>query len=208
MSEELRILLVEDQYFARLALQTVVHSRDDMRIVAETGTGAEAVRLYREHRPGLVIMDLRLPGMSGFDAIREIRAVDPAARIMVLSNYDGSEDVHRALSAGAMAYLTKDAGADDLIEAILTVQKGRRYLPPELRGLLEDRVAADELTARELEVLELLSEGMSNRDIGERLGIAEKTVRIHMTHILDKLGVEDRTQAVLTAIQRGLVHLK
>ena len=202
------ILLVEDQYFARLALHTVVDSREDMKIVAETASGAEALALYRKHRPDLVIMDLRLPGMSGFDAIREIRTEDPAARIVVLSNYDGSEDVHRAMDAGAMAYLTKDAGADDLIEAILTVRKGRRYLPQALRGMLENRVSADQLTARELEVLELLTGGMSNRDIGDRLGIAEKTVRIHMTHIFDKLGVEDRTQAVLAAIQRGLVHLK
>ncbi|MDZ4803021.1 MAG: response regulator transcription factor [Bryobacteraceae bacterium] len=204
----LAILLVEDQYFARLALHTVVDSREDMKIVAETASGAEALPLYRKHRPDLVIMDLRLPGMSGFDAIRAIRAEDAAARIVVLSNYDGSEDVHRALDAGALAYLTKDAGADDLIEALLAARRGRQYLPLALRGLLENRIPSDQLTARELEVLELLTGGMSNRDIGERLGIAEKTVRIHMTHIFDKMGVEDRTQAVLAAIQRGLVHLK
>jgi len=204
----LAILLVEDQYFARLALHTVVDSREDMKIVAETASGAEALPLYRKHRPDLVIMDLRLPGMSGFDAIRAIRAEDAAARIVVLSNYDGSEDVHRALDAGALAYLTKDAGADDLIEALLAARRGRQYLPLALRGLLENRIPSDQLTARELEVLELLTAGMSNRDIGERLGIAEKTVRIHMTHIFDKMGVEDRTQAVLAAIQRGLVHLK
>jgi DNA-binding NarL/FixJ family response regulator len=204
----LTVLLVEDQYFARLALHTVIDSRDDMRIIAETGIGSEALALYQKHRPAVVIMDLRLPGMPGFDAIRQIRAADPDARIMVLSNYDGSEDVHRALQAGAMAYLTKDAGAPELVEALLAVQRGKTYLPPGVRHLLENRQSVDELTARELEVLGLLSEGLSNRDIGERLGIAEKTVRIHMTHIFDKLGVEDRTQAVLTAIQRGLVHLK
>jgi len=203
-----RILLVEDQFFARMALHAVVNSRDDMRIVAETARGDEAVRLYREHKPDLVIMDLRLPGLTGFDAIRDLRAADPEARIMALSNYSGSEDVHRVVTAGAMAYLTKDAGADELIEAIQTVRRGRRYLPEELKNLLQDRAASDELTAREMEVLELLSEGLSNRDIGDRLGIAEKTVRIHMTHIFDKLGAEDRTQAVLKAIQRGLVHLE
>ena len=203
----LTILLVEDQYFARLALHTIVDGRDDMCIVAETGNGNDALALYRQHRPGIVIMDLRLPGLSGFDAIRAIRAEDPEARIVVLSNYEGSEDVHRAISAGAMAYLTKDAGADDLTDAILTVSKGRQYLPAAIRGMLRERIAADELTAREREVLELLAGGLSNRDIGDRLGIAEKTVRIHMTHIFDKLGVEDRTQAVITALQRGLVHL-
>jgi DNA-binding NarL/FixJ family response regulator len=204
----IQILLIEDQYFARLALHTVVDSRDDMKIVAESAKGSDAVRLYLEHSPNVVIMDLRLPGMSGFDAIRDLRATDKTARIMVLSNYDGSEDVYRALHAGALAYLTKDAGADDLLQAILAVNSGKRYLPLELSGLLENRYASDELTARELEVLGLLSEGLSNRDIGDRLGIAEKTVRIHMTHILDKLGVDDRTQAVLAAIQRGLVHLE
>jgi DNA-binding NarL/FixJ family response regulator len=208
MNQPLRILLVEDQYFARLALHTVIDCRDDMRIVAETASGSEAAALYRQHAPDLTIMDLRLPGMSGFTAIAAIRAADPRARIVVLSNYDGSEDVHRALDAGAMAYLTKDASADELIEALQAVARGRRFLPPALSGLLRERLEADELTPREAEVLALLAQGLSNREIGERLEIAEKTVRIHLTHIFDKLGVADRTQAVLTAIHRGLVHLE
>lgn len=204
----LRILLVEDQYFARVALHTVIDSRDDMKIVAETGSGSEALALFAQHRPDVTIMDLRLPGLTGFEAIRKIRALDPQARILVLSNYEGSEDVYRALEAGALAYLTKDANAADLANGILAAGKGQRYLPPALCGLLSQRYASDELTARESEVLQLLALGLSNKEIGERLGIAEKTARIHMSHILEKLGVADRTQAVITALQRGLVHLK
>ena len=204
----IRILMVEDQYFARLALRTVVDGCDGMQIVAETQSGLEAQALYRQHKPDVVIMDLRLPGMSGFDAIRAIRGEDESARIVVLSNYDGSEDVHRAMEAGAVAYLTKDASAEELVQAIESATKGRRYLPRALAQLLDERHPADALTSRELEVVELLAQGMSNQDIGATLGIAEKTVRIHMTHIFEKLGVTDRTQAVITAVQRGLVHWK
>ena len=203
----IRILLVEDQFFARVALHTVIDSRTDMRIVAEIDRGSEALSMFRECGPDVVIMDLRLPGLSGFEAIRLIRAEAPLARIVVLSNYDGSEDVHRALDAGAMAYLTKDANDDELVAAILAVFRGKRYLPAALAALLDERVSQDELTAREQEVLSLLAEGMSNQEIADQLGIAEKTVRIHMTHIFDKLGAADRTQAVITAHQRGLVHL-
>lgn len=204
----IRILLVEDQYFARLALHTVVESREDMRIVAETANGAEALKLFQEHRPAVTLMDLRLPGQSGFEAIRQIRAAAPEARIVVLTNYDGSEDVHRALDLGATGYLTKDASAQELIEAILAAAGGRRYVPRPLEELLKRRVAADALTARESEVLQLLAEGLSNKEIASRLEIAEKTVRIHLTHVFDKLGVTDRTSAVLAALQRGLVHLR
>jgi len=204
----IRILIVEDQYFARLALRTVIDGRDDMEIAAETQSGFEAIALYRQHKPDVVIMDLRLPGMSGFDAIRAIRKEDEAAHIVVLSNYDGSEDVHRALEAGAIAYLTKDASAEELVQAMESATRGKRYLPAALAQLLEGRHPADALTTREREVLELLAQGMSNQDIGTTLGIAEKTVRIHMTHILEKLAVTDRTQAVIKSVQQGLVHLK
>ncbi len=203
----IRILLVEDQFFARLALRTVIDGRDDMRVVAEAAKGTEAVALFAEHQPDVTIMDLNLPGISGFEAIRELRSVDAAACIVVLSNYQGSEDVHRALTAGAMGYLTKDASDDDLVEAILTVRRGRQYLMASVAGLIRNRSTVDELTARELEVLDLLAKGLSNQEIADRLSIAEKTVRSHLTHLFAKLGVEDRTQAVLLAIQRGLIHI-
>lgn len=206
--EALKVLLVEDQYFARLALHTVIDSRDDMKIVAESASGADALPLFRKHNPDITIMDIRLPGLNGIDAIKAIRQQSPDARIIVLSNYDGSEDVRRALDAGAMSYLTKDAEANDLVKAIQLAHRGQPFLPPQLRGLLAARLDADSLTARELEVLQSLAQGLSNQGIADRLGIAEKTVRIHMTHILDKLGAADRTQAVITAVQRGIVHIE
>jgi DNA-binding NarL/FixJ family response regulator len=207
MSDPIRIFLVEDQYFFRLALRTTIESRADMLIVGETDKGNEALALCREHRPDVVIMDLRLPGISGFEAIDLIHKELPGIGILVLSNYEGSEDVHRALAAGALAYLTKDAGGEELVQAILSVRAGRRYVPPSVGALLAERLPGTELTDRERDVLRYLAKGCSNREVGDRLGIAENTVRIHVGRILDKLGVADRTQAVLLAIQRGLVHV-
>jgi len=207
MTARARILLVEDQSIARLALHTIIDPRPDMQIVAETGRGDDAVALFDEHLPDVTVMDLRLPGVSGFEAIAAIRKRHPAARILVLTNYEGSEDVHRALQAGALAYLTKDAGKEELIQAILAVHRGKRYLPAPVGALLAERSPGAGLTERELEVLRLLARGLSNRALAETLGISENTVRIHVAHILQKLGVDDRTQAVITAIQRGIVHV-
>jgi DNA-binding NarL/FixJ family response regulator len=208
MSEPIRILVVEDQFFFRLALRTTIEARPDMRIVGEADKAPDGIALHRQLHPDVTIMDLRLPGMSGFEAIEAIRHHTPAARILVLSNYEGSEDVHRALEAGAMAYLTKDAAADDLVQAILSVHRGKRYLPASLGALLAERASASQLTDRELDVLRHLARGASNREIADALRIAEKTVKIHVSHILDKLGASDRTQAAVTAIQRGIIHLE
>lgn len=207
MSDHVHVLLVEDQYFARLALHSVIDARADMRIVAETPNGLEALALYRTHRPDLVIMDLRLPGLSGFDAIHAIRNENPEARILVLSNYEGVADVQRALELGALGYLTKDADADLLLQAIVHVHRGRRFLPPSVAKLFEENPDLDPLTVREAQIVALIAEGLSNKEIGARLGIAEKTVRVHMTHILDKLGATDRTQLLIIAVQRGIIHL-
>jgi DNA-binding NarL/FixJ family response regulator len=208
MSEAAKVLLVEDQAIVRVALHTIIDARTDMQIVADTGSGSDAVELHRLHRPDVTIMDLRLPGLSGFDAISRIRKDCPAARILVLSNYDRSEDIHRALQAGAMGYLTKDAGKEEIIQAILAIHQGRRYLPPSLSHLLVERIPGPDLTDRELEVLRVMAEGRSNRGVAESLGISENTVRIHVAHILQKLGAEDRTRAVVIAIQRGIVHVE
>jgi len=207
VSAKIRILVVEDQYFFRLALRTTIEAWSDMEIVAESDNGSEALGLCWMHKPDVVIMDLRLPGISGFEAIEQIVSEMPQARVIVLSNYEGSEDVRRALAAGAKAYLTKDASAEVLVNAILAVHAGKRYVPPLVGVLLADRLPGGELTDREAEVLRLLARGCSNKEIGEELRIAENTVRIHVSRVLDKLGVSDRTQAVLLAIQRGLVHL-
>lgn len=207
MKERLRILLVEDQPIARLALHTILDSQPDMRIVAETGRGDEAAGLYDEYTPDVTIMDLRLPGASGFEAIAAIRRRHAGARIVVLTNYEGSEDVHRAIEAGALAYLTKDTGKEELLQAVRAAAQGKRYVPAAVGALLAGRTPGAGLTERELDVLRLLARGFSNRTVGERLGISENTARIHVTHILQKLGVEDRTQAVVTAIQHGIVHI-
>ena len=202
----LKILLVEDHFMARLALRSIMADRPDLSIVGEADNGLEAVRMYGKLRPEVTVMDLGLPGLSGFEAIASIREQNRAARIIVLTNYDGSEDTYRALQLGAMAYLTKDASGQELISAILTVHQGVRYLPRAVRDRLAERMPCAELTPREHEVLNLISSGCSNREIAENLRIAEKTVRIHVSSVLEKLGARDRTQAAIYAIQRGFVH--
>jgi len=154
----------------------------------------------------VTVMDLRLPGMNGFDAIAAIRKICKTAKIAVLSNYEGSEDIYRAIRNGAMAYLNKNASGEELVEALVAVHRGLRYLPPIARDRLAERTSLVELTPREHEVLTYITRGQSNRDIANQLRIAEKTVRIHVSSVLDKMGVRDRTQAAICAIQRGLVH--
>jgi DNA-binding NarL/FixJ family response regulator len=202
----IRVLLIEDHFLARMALRSVLNGRGDIALVAEASDGATGVEMYRQHAPDVTIMDLRLPGLSGFDAISAIRKLCKTAKIAVLSNYEGSEDIYRAIRNGAMAYLNKNASGEELVEAIVSVHKGLRYLPPIARDRLAERTSLVELTPREHEVLTCITRGQSNRDIAEQLGIAEKTVRIHVSSVLDKMGVRDRTQAAICAIQRGLVH--
>lgn len=208
MPDNIRVLIVEDQFFFRLALHSIVDARTDMCVVGETDKGREALELYTRLRPDVTVMDLRLPDISGLEAIAEIRRHDPKAHILVLSNYEGSEDIHRALRAGALSYLTKDASGEELLRALQSVAAGRRFLAPTVSATLAERVVDAALTDREAEVLKLLAQGCSNREIANRLHISENTTRIHVSRILDKLAVEDRTQAVLAAIQRGLVHLE
>jgi DNA-binding NarL/FixJ family response regulator len=208
MPDKIRILIVEDQFFFRLALHSIVDARSDMSVVGETDKGREGIQLYARLKPDVTVMDLRLPDISGLDAIMDIRRYDPKARILVLSNYEGSEDIHRALRAGALSYLTKDASGEELLRALHSVAAGKRFLTPAVSATLTERMPDAALTDRETEVLRLLAQGCSNREIANRLQISENTTRIHVSRILDKLAVEDRTQAVLVAIQRGLVHLE
>ena len=207
MPEQIRILIVEDQFFFRLALHSIIEARADMTVVGETDKARAGIDLYASCQPDVTIMDHRLPDLPGVDAIAIIRQRDPKAQILVLSNYEGSEDIHRALRAGALSYLTKDASGEELVRAIQAVALGKRYLTPSVGATLAARVPDAKLTDREAEVLRLLAQGCSNREIASRLHIAENTTRIHVSRILDKLEVEDRTQAVLAAIQKGLVHL-
>jgi DNA-binding NarL/FixJ family response regulator len=164
--------------------------------------------MYRTLRPDVVVLDLRLPRVSGFDVIIQLRKEFLNARIVVLSNYQGSEDIYRAVRSGAMAYLTKDASGEELLNAIQNVDRGLRYLPHVALDRLAERMPAVELTPRETEVLACITQGRSNREIAEDLHIAEKTVRIHVSSVLDKMGARDRTQATIYALQRGIVHLE
>jgi DNA-binding NarL/FixJ family response regulator len=208
VSEPIRILIIEDQFFFRLALHSLIDARADMVVVEEADKARIGIDRYFACRPDVTIMDLRLPDLSGVDAISAIRQRDPKAQILVLSNYEGSEDIHRALRAGALSYLTKDASGEELLRAIQAVASGKRYLSPAVGATLAARVPDAKLTDREADVLKLLAQGCSNREIAARLRIAENTTRIHVSRILDKLEVDDRTQAVLVAIQKGLVHLE
>jgi DNA-binding NarL/FixJ family response regulator len=202
----IRVLLIEDHFLARMALRSVLSERNDIVIVGEACDGASGIDLYRQTAPDVTVMDLRLPGVDGFDAIVEIRRLCKTAKIAVLSNYEGSEDIYRAIRAGALAYLTKDASGEEVVEAILSVHRGVRYLPRSARDRLAERTPLVDLTPREHEVLTCITRVQSNRDIAEQLHIAEKTVRIHVSSVLDKMGARDRTQATIYAIQRGLVH--
>jgi two-component system NarL family response regulator len=203
----IRILIVDDHPFLREGLIAILGSEPDMAVVAEAGDGQEAVALALRHRPDVAIVDLRLPVMDGCAAIAAIRREWPAARILVLTTYDGEDDVHRALQAGARGYLLKRMARHELIAAIRAIHEGRRWVPAEVAERLADRVAASELTSRELEVLKLIVAGLHNHDIGQALSITEKTVKTHVTHILGKLGVDARSQAINVALRRGLVRL-
>jgi DNA-binding NarL/FixJ family response regulator len=205
--KQIRVLLIEDHFLARLALHSVFAGHSQIRIIGEATDGEQGIELYRSALPDVVVLDLRLPRMSGFDVITTLRKERRPARIVVLSNYQGSEDIYRAVRSGAMGYLTKDASGEELINAIQSVYRDLRYLPRLALDRLAERMPAVELTPRESEVLLCITQGRSNREIAEQLGIAEKTVRIHVSSILDKLGVRDRTQATIYALQRGLVHL-
>jgi two-component system NarL family response regulator len=210
MSKEgaIRVLIADDHPVVREGVAAMIERRPDMTVVGEAATGREAVAAYRAARPDVVLMDLRMPDMTGVEAIGAIRGEFPGARIIVLTTYDGDEDIYRGLQAGARAYLLKDAPRDDLLDAIRAVHAGQSRIPPAVAARLAERVlAGPELTARELEVLRGIVAGRSNKEIGAALGISEGTVKAHVNSILSKLGVADRTQAVTTALQRGIVHL-
>lgn len=201
------VLVVEDHLVARIGVTTILNAQADMTVVAEAANAAEAIELHRRHLPDVTLMDLRLPDRSGIEATAVIRRHAPQARIIVLTTYDGDGDIRQALDAGAHAYLTKDVLHDELLGAVRAVHRGQRYLPSTVAARLADHLPGNELTSREAEVLRLLVRGLSNRQIAASLDIAEHTVKNHVKNVLGKLRVGDRTQAVTTALQRGLVHL-
>lgn len=202
----IRILIADDHPVVREGLAAMIEREPDMTVVAQAKTGREAVELFRRHRPDVTLMDLRMPEMEGVDAIVAIRAEFLLARIVVLTTYDGDEDIYRGLRAGAKAYLLKDAPAEDLLDTIRAVHRGKTRVPPEVAAKLAGRVSGSELTARELAVLKLIVDGKSNEEIGRALSITEGTVKFHVNHILGKLNVSDRTQAATAALKRGIVR--
>lgn len=206
IAEPIRVLIAEDHLIARVGVSTIVDTQTDMRVVAEAATGAEAVRLYEQHRPDVTLMDIRMPVMGGIEAMRTIRERAPQARFVALSTYSGDEEIRRALQAGASAYLTKDVLDDELVKTIRLVHAGRAYLPPAVAATLAAHATRPELTARELDVLALIVRGMGNKQIAGELKIAEYTVKNHVKNVLSKLGVEDRTQAATSALQRGIIQ--
>ncbi len=206
--ERIKLLVVEDHHIVRQGLVALLGAVPDMLVVAEASDGDKGVALFREHQPDVTLMDLRLPGIGGAEAVAKIRGEYPNARIIVLTTFDGDEDIYRALQAGARGYLLKGMFGDELIDAIRAVHAGKTRIPPVVAERLATRMGGSALTSRELAVLELIVGGNSNKEIGYLLSISEATVKTHINNLLSKMGVTDRTQAATAAIQRGLVHLK
>jgi DNA-binding NarL/FixJ family response regulator len=206
--DSITVLLVEDHFLARIALRSVLAGHSQICVIGEAGDGEQGLAMYRALRPDVMLLDLRLPGTSGFEVLTRVRREFDDARVVVLSNYQGSEDVYRAVRSGAAGYLTKDASGQELIDAITTVHRDLRYLPRTALDRLAERTSAIDLTPRETEVLTCITQGRSNGEIAEHLHISEKTVRIHVSAVLEKMGARDRTQATIFALQRGLVHLE
>ena len=206
-SEPIRVMIVDDHPVVRFGLASILSSQPDMTVAAQAADGKEAVALARRHQLDVVLMDLRLPGMSGVEAIMAIRKISPETRLVVLTTYEGDEDIHRALEAGAHAYLVKGTSHIELLKAIRAVHEGRRFISPSASKSLAGRPPASELSAREREILELIVKGKSNKEIADALGITEGTVKWHVNLILSRLSVSDRTQAAVAALHRGIVHL-
>jgi two-component system, NarL family, response regulator len=204
----IRVMCVEDHRIVREGIALIINQEADMEVVGACATGDEAVAMYRQVKPDVVLMDLRLGKTSGVDAIKAIRQDNPNARIVVLTMYEGDEDIFRAHQAGATTYLLKDTLSSDLIRVVRAVHAGERPVLPEVQQRLAERAASPTLTSREIEVLQLISEGLRNKEVGATLGIAEGTVQIHVKNIFAKLNVNDRTGAVQVAVRRGLIQMR
>ena len=206
-SNPIRLLIADDHLVVRMGLRSMIDSQPNMEVVAEAANGNEAVQFYREHRPDIVLLDLRMPQLNGVEATIAIREQFPEAIIIVLTTYDGDENIYRALRAGAHAYLLKDIPRDEFLQAIRAVHSGQYCIPPAIAVRLAQRMPQEELSTREMEVLKLIVQGMSNKEIASTLTITESTVKNHVNSLLAKLKVKDRTQAATTALRRGIVTL-
>lgn len=208
MSDPRGVLVVDDHALVRTGVVNIIAHEPDLRVVAEASNGAEAVDAYAKHRPDVTLLDLRMPVMEGAEAVRRIREIDPNAKVIVLTTYDTDEDITRALKAGAKAYVLKDITADDLIACIHDVLAGKTYLAPSAAAKLAEGVARVQVTPRELSTLRLMADGKSNKEIANSLGISERTVKTHLGHLFEKLGVTSRTEALKVAARRGLVRME
>ena len=204
---KIQVLIVDDHSLVTEGLANIINYDPEMIVVAQAEDGQQAIARYREHQPDVTLMDLRMPGMGGVEAIIAICAEFKSARIIVLTTYDGDEDIYQGLQAGAQGYLLKDAKPNELLNAIRIVHSGQQYVSSTVASKLVERMNNPMLSERELEVLRLIAQGLSNQNIGTALNIGESTVKSHVTHILNKLGVSDRTQAVIVGVKRGLVSL-
>lgn len=202
-----RILVVDDHFIVRMGLIALINTEPDLTVIGETDDGDQAVALFEKLKPDLVLMDVRMPRQSGTDATRHIRQMAPSAHVLMLSAFDGDADIHTALEAGAQGYVLKSATGEDLIPAIRAVAAGKRWIPREVANRLKSRSSYEELTAREIDVLNQLARGLANKEIADVLKISEYTTKDHLKSILAKLRVADRTQAVTAALQRGIIKL-
>jgi DNA-binding NarL/FixJ family response regulator len=206
-SKPIRILVVDDHFMVRMGLSASLNVEPDMEVVAEAGSGEAALESYRKHRPNLVMMDLRLPGMSGTDCTTAILREFPDACILMLSTHSGEEEIYRAMQAGARGYILKSMIREELLRAVREVHEGRKYLDPIVGSRLADRLSHRSLTSREVEVLQMVAKGLGNKEIAGALNLAEVTVKLHVSHVLEKLNVKDRTEAATAALHRGIIPL-
>jgi two-component system NarL family response regulator len=201
----IRILIVDDHPVVRAGLASMLGTQEELELVGAARSGEEALRMLEEHRPDVLLLDLRMPGMSGVETLQALKTANRQVRVIILTNYETDEDIYRAVQAGAQGYLLKDTSLREMVEAIRAVHSGKRYIPRHIASRLAERMVRTNLTSRELEILKLLSKGPTNKQIGHALGISDNTVRNHVLKIIEKLEVSDRTEAATTAIQRGLI---
>jgi DNA-binding NarL/FixJ family response regulator len=202
------VLLVDDHALLRTGVASIINQEADLRVIAEAGNGAEAIDAFERYHPDVTLLDLRMPVMEGVEAVRQIRERDPRARVIVLTTYDTDDEIARALKAGAKAYVLKDIAADDLIGCIRDVLAGKTYLAPAAAAKLAEGVTRVQLTPREMATLRLMADGKANKEIASELSISERTVKTHLGHLFEKLGVTSRTEAIKVATRRGLVRLE